>query len=79
MILMLERVEKHPGATPAAFPPPIFTRIAFVSMFHVSLPPLIRIIEGGLYIGIFRSSCASGDEDGRNRRLKAQTGMGGTA
>jgi hypothetical protein len=25
-------------------------------MFRVSLPPLIGIIEGGLYIGIFRSS-----------------------
>jgi hypothetical protein len=33
----------------------------------------------GLYIGIFRSSWASGDEDGWHRRLEAQTGMGGAA
>jgi hypothetical protein len=50
MVLMLERVEKYPGVTLAAFPPPIFAGIAFVSMFHVSLPPRFVIIEGGGYL-----------------------------
>jgi hypothetical protein len=56
MVLTSERVEKHPGATPAAFLSPIFTGTTSVSVFHVFLPPMIAIIEGGLYIGIFRSS-----------------------
>jgi hypothetical protein len=47
MVLMSERVEKHPGATLAAFPPLIFTGIVFVSMFRVSLPPHFAIAEGG--------------------------------
>jgi hypothetical protein len=55
MVLTSERVEKRPGVTPAAFPP-IFTGTASVSVFRVSPPPLIAIVEGGLYIGIFRST-----------------------
>jgi hypothetical protein len=57
-VLTSERVEKCPGATPAAFHPPIFTRIASVSVFCVSPPPRFLIVEGGggLYIGVFRSS-----------------------
>jgi hypothetical protein len=79
MVLTSERVEKHPGATPAAFPPLIFTGTAYVSVFRVSPPPHFVIIEGGLYIGVFMSSWALGDEDGWNRRLEAQTSMGGVA
>jgi hypothetical protein len=56
MVLTSERVEKRPGATPAAFPRPFFAGIPSVSMFRVSPPPHFTIIEGGLYIGIFRSS-----------------------
>jgi hypothetical protein len=56
MVLMLERVKKRRRATSAAFLPPIFAGTTYVSIFHVSLPPCITIIEGGLYIGIFRSS-----------------------
>jgi hypothetical protein len=55
MELMLKRVEKRPGVTPAVFPPPIFAGIASVSVFRVSPPPPFTIVEGGLYIGIFRS------------------------
>jgi hypothetical protein len=44
------------GANPVPFPPPIFARIASVSVFRVSLPLLIAIVEGGLYIGVLRSS-----------------------
>jgi hypothetical protein len=33
MVLMLERVEKRSGATPAAFPSPIFAGTASVSVF----------------------------------------------
>jgi hypothetical protein len=50
MVLMSKRVEKHPGVTPAAFPPPIFAGIASVSLFRVSPPPRLEIIEGG---GVF--------------------------
>jgi hypothetical protein len=46
MMLTSERVEKHLGATPAAFPPPIFAGTTSVSVFHVSLPPLIAIVHG---------------------------------
>jgi hypothetical protein len=46
MVLMPERVEKRLGATLAAFPPPVFSRIASVSVFHVSPPLLFAIIEG---------------------------------
>jgi hypothetical protein len=56
MVLTSERVEKRPGVTPAAFPPPIFAGTASVSVFHVSPLPLIAIVEGGLYIGVIRSS-----------------------
>jgi hypothetical protein len=57
MVLTSESVEKHPGETPVAFPPPIFARTTSVSVFRVSPSPLIAIIEGGgLYIGVFRSS-----------------------
>jgi hypothetical protein len=55
-VLPSERVEKHLGATSTVFPPPIFARTASVSVFHVSPPPILAIIEGGLYIGVFRSS-----------------------
>jgi hypothetical protein len=50
MVLMSERV----GATPGAFPPPIFAGIASVSMFRVSPPPADHDRRGGLHIGIFR-------------------------
>jgi hypothetical protein len=45
VLVVLERLEKRLEATPAAFPPPIFTEI--VSVLYAS---------GSLYIGIFRSS-----------------------
>jgi hypothetical protein len=38
IVLMLERVEKHPGVTPAMFPPSIFAIIASISVLRVSLP-----------------------------------------
>jgi hypothetical protein len=44
MVFTSKRVEKHPGATPTAFPPPIFAGTAFVSVFHVSPLPLIAIV-----------------------------------
>jgi hypothetical protein len=56
VVLMLERVEKHPGVTPIAFPHPIFAGIASVSMLHVSPLPPPGNTEGGLYICVFRSS-----------------------
>jgi hypothetical protein len=37
VLVMLERFEKRPRATLAAFPPPIFTATATISLFHVSL------------------------------------------
>jgi hypothetical protein len=55
MVLTSERVEKHPGATSAAFPPPVFIGTTSVSMFRVSPPPPDRNCWGGLYIGVFRS------------------------
>jgi hypothetical protein len=39
LLVMLERLEKLPGATPVAFPPPNFTGTTSVSLFHVSPPP----------------------------------------
>jgi hypothetical protein len=33
MVVTLERVEKRPGATPATFLPPIFTRTTSVYVF----------------------------------------------
>jgi hypothetical protein len=53
MMLTSKRVDKHPGATLAAFPRPIFAGTTSVSMFRVSPPPHLSIVEGGLYIGIF--------------------------
>jgi hypothetical protein len=50
MVLISERVEKRPGAISAVFPPPIFARIASVSLFCVSLPPHFAIVEGGVFI-----------------------------
>jgi hypothetical protein len=32
-------LDKRPGVTPAGFPLPIFAGTAYVSWFHVSLPP----------------------------------------
>jgi hypothetical protein len=55
MVLTSDRVEKRLGATLVAFPPPIFTGTASVSVFHVSPPPPDRDRRGGLYIGLFRS------------------------
>jgi hypothetical protein len=45
MVLPSERVEKHLGATPIAFPPPIFAGIASVSVFRVSPLLLLAIVE----------------------------------
>jgi hypothetical protein len=56
MVLTSERVEKRPRATPVVFPPAIFARTASISMFRVSPSPHLGIIEGGLCIGVFRSS-----------------------
>jgi hypothetical protein len=46
MVLMSERVEKHPGVTLAVFPPQIFTGTASISVFLVSPPPPIGNTEG---------------------------------
>jgi hypothetical protein len=46
MVLMLERLEKRSGVTPAAFPPPIFAGTTSVSLFHVSPPPPLRNVKG---------------------------------
>jgi hypothetical protein len=58
MVFMSERLEKRLGATQAAFPPQIFARTAYVSVFHVSLSPPLGNAEGGggLYIGVLRLS-----------------------
>jgi hypothetical protein len=56
VLVMSERLEKRPGATPVAFPPPIFAGTTFVSWFHVSPPHPQGNASGDLYIGIFRSS-----------------------
>jgi hypothetical protein len=56
MVLMSERVEKRPGVTLAAFPPPIFAGIASIFVFPISLLPPLGNVEGGLYIDVFRSS-----------------------
>jgi hypothetical protein len=55
MVLTSKRVEKHPWATLVVFSPPIFAGIASISVFRVSPPPCFAIVEGGLYIGIFRA------------------------
>jgi hypothetical protein len=51
VLVMLERLEKRPGTAPAAFPPPIFTGIAFVSWLRVFPPPPHKITSRSLYIG----------------------------
>jgi hypothetical protein len=57
MVLMSERVDKCPRATPAAFSSPIFAGTTSVSMFCVSSLPFLETPRGeGLYIGVFRSS-----------------------
>jgi hypothetical protein len=56
MVLMLERMEKRHGATPAAFPPPIFAETISIFVFRDSLPPPLGNTEGGIFIGVFRSS-----------------------
>jgi hypothetical protein len=43
MMLTSKRVEKHLGATPASFPPPIF---AGTYVFCVFPPPPIVIVQG---------------------------------
>jgi hypothetical protein len=50
MVLMSERLEKHPKATPAMFPPPIFDGIASVSVFRVSPLPPLGNAEGCFFI-----------------------------
>jgi hypothetical protein len=55
MVVMLERLEKRPGATPATFTPPIFARKTSVHVFRVSPAPSLGNARG-LYIGILRSS-----------------------
>jgi hypothetical protein len=52
MVVMSERMEKRPGATPAVFPPTIFVGSTSISMFHVSPPPPRGNTSGGLYIVI---------------------------
>jgi hypothetical protein len=49
MVLTSERVKKHPGVTPAMFPSPIFAKTTSISLFHVSPPPRLEIVEGALY------------------------------
>jgi hypothetical protein len=48
MVLMSEMLEKRPGATLVAFPPPIFAGTDSIFVFHVSSPPCFVIIEGVL-------------------------------
>jgi hypothetical protein len=50
MVLMSERMEKRPGATSAAFPPPFFAGTASIFVFHVSPPPLDRVIIDRVFI-----------------------------
>jgi hypothetical protein len=50
MVVMFERLEKLPGATLIAFPPPIFAGIASISVFLVSLLPHLGSAQGG---GVF--------------------------
>jgi hypothetical protein len=53
MVVMFERLEKLPGATLIAFPPPIFAGIASISVFLVSLPPHLGSAQGGVFILAF--------------------------
>jgi hypothetical protein len=45
MVLMLERIEKRLGAT-LGLSRGVFAGTSFVSMFCVSPPPHLRIVEG---------------------------------
>jgi hypothetical protein len=45
-VVMSERLEKRPGATPAAFSPPIFAGAASVYVIRVSPLPLLGDTEG---------------------------------
>jgi hypothetical protein len=78
MVLTSERMEKHPGRLRQRFPlqssleQPLF--LCFMFLYC-----LFRDHQGGLYIGIFRSSWASGDKDGQHRRSEPQTRLGGAA
>ena len=54
-MMMLERVEMQPGMTPAAFPSPIFSGPASVSVFLCLRSASSRDRDGALFIGIFRS------------------------
>jgi hypothetical protein len=73
MVLTSERVEKRPGATPAAFPPPIFAEMTSISVFRVSPPPHFVIVQGGsLYrrfkvkLSISRQRCTAAEAQGPN-------------
>jgi hypothetical protein len=46
IVLMLERLEKRPGVTSAAFSPPIFAGTASISVFRVSPPSPLGKAEG---------------------------------
>jgi hypothetical protein len=78
---VLVKEGRVPEGTPAMIPPPIFLRwhpaasILCFSCFSAASSWDHR--WEGLYIGFFRLSWASGDEDGRHRRSKAQTSLGG--
>jgi hypothetical protein len=74
MVLLLKRVEKRPGVTPATFPPPVFAGTTSVFVVRVSPPPRFVIVEGVSIYRHFRGSWASRDEDRGPRRLEAQTG-----
>ena len=80
-MMMLEKEEMQPGAAPAAFPSPIFVGSDSVSWFlcfsAFSPPSSPRTPREGLYIGVFRSSRASGDQDGWLATLDEGTEVGG--
>jgi hypothetical protein len=75
---MLERLEKRPGATLAAFPPPIFTATSSISWFHVSSLPPRENASGGLYIELFRSRWAIWSKDEWHQRSEGQMGLRGS-
>ena len=53
-MMMLERVEMQPGMTPAAFPSPIFSGSASVSVFLTLRSASSEIAIGALFIDGFR-------------------------
>jgi hypothetical protein len=55
VLVISVRLEKRPGVTLVAFPPPIFAGTTSVSLFCVSPPPPQGNASRGLYIGVFRS------------------------